>query len=47
MLRRVQKSEETCVQKDDLWNPSTCTFENCKYLKNITGDSVIFQQKLL
>ena len=27
--------------KDYIWNPSTCTCENGKYLESIIGDSVI------
>ena len=28
-------------KKDFIWNPSTCTSENGKYLKSIIGNSVI------
>ena len=28
-------------EKDYIWNPSTCTCENGKYLGSIIGDSVI------
>ena len=38
----LQKSEKTSgVQRSYIWNPSTCTIENGKYLGNIIGDSVI------
>ena len=29
------------VQKDYIWNPSTCTCKNSKYLASIIDDSVI------
>ena len=29
------------------WNPSTCIYKNNKYLKNITGNSVIEWDKIL
>ena len=38
----VQKpKKKSCVQKDYIWNLSTCTCKNSKYLASIIDDSVI------
>ena len=37
----MQVWEKTMHEKDYIWNPSTCTCENGKYLGSIIGDSVI------
>ena len=37
---RNTKKHHMC-DKDDVWNPSTCTCENGKYLESITDNSVI------
>ena len=40
MHTEIQKRHHMCG-KDDIWNPSTCTCKNGKYLKSITDNSVI------
>ena len=35
MHTEIQKRHHMCG-KDDIWNPSTCTCKNGKYLKSIT-----------
>ena len=34
-------------KKDYSWNPSTCIWENCKYLKSISDTSVIACDKIV
>ena len=36
----------SCVQKQYVWNPATCSFENGKYLANIIDDSEIAFDKI-
>ena len=33
--------KKSCVQKNHISNPSTCTCENGRYTRSITDDSVI------
>ena len=33
--------KKLCVQKNYIWNPSTCTCENGRYTRSIIDDSVI------
>ena len=42
-----QKSKNHVSEKDYIWNPSTCTCENGKYLESIIGDSVIKSNEII
>ena len=44
----MQKSEKNHVsEKNDIWNPSTCTCENAKYLETNIGDSIITCEEII
>ena len=36
-----------CPKKNNNWNPSTCTWENGKYLETNIGDSVITCEEII
>ena len=40
------KKKHHARKKSHIWNPSTCTFENGKYLGSVVGDSVITCDKI-
>ena len=43
----MQKSKKTCVSKNYIWDPSTCTYENGKYSGSIIDDETIEAKKTI